>query len=248
MSVAGKNTRNEIWSYSIFGAVVLAGTVALMLFGVNSSVSADIGPLLAGLVLSTYVFRFGLPWRWLNFLFLASFLVVGMLLGQPGLMWMGGYLAGAQFGVAWRLVVRKSEMKATWTVNGRGIDTLTEARKVAKQELDILDGERHHRLVVEHGPARFEVAGSLPSKLVCHRNHDAENHFSWAVLQSHGQAGDRSVEVPIGRIEGFIPSRYVSDIGTVDEALKEFLKNPTAASLGPEWDTAEIAFDLRLSA
>lgn len=55
--MAGKNTRNEIWSYSIFGTVVLAGTVALMMFGLNSSVSADIGPLLAGLALSTYVFR-----------------------------------------------------------------------------------------------------------------------------------------------------------------------------------------------
>jgi hypothetical protein len=101
--MTGSKTRNEIWYYSIFGAVVLAGTVALMLFGVNSRVSDDIGPLIVGLVLSTYVFRFGLPWRWLNFAFLASFLVVGLLLGQPGLMWMGGYLAGAQFGVAWRL-------------------------------------------------------------------------------------------------------------------------------------------------
>ncbi|WP_146031870.1 hypothetical protein [Arthrobacter sp. AFG7.2] len=246
--MAGKNTRNEIWPYSTFGVVVLVGTVALMLFGVNSSVSADIGPLLAGLALSTYVFRFGLPWRWLNFLFLASFLIVGMLLGQPGLMWMGGYLAGAQFGVAWRLTAKKSKVKATWTVNGRGIDTLTEARKVARQELDILDGERHHRLVVEHGPARFEVAGSMPSSLVCHRNHDANNDFSWAVLKNPGQTEDRSVEVPIGRIEGFIPSRYVNDVGAVDKALKEFLKNPTAAPPGPEWDTAEIAFDLRLSA
>lgn len=129
-----------------------------------------------------------------------------------------------------------------------GIDTLTEARKVAKQELDVLDGERHHRLVVEHGPARFEVAGTLPSRLVCHRNHDAENDFSWAVMQSPSHGEDKPVEVPIGRIEGSIPSRYVNDVGTVDEALKEFLKNPTAASLGPEWDTAEIAYDLRLSA
>lgn len=246
--MAGKNTRNEVWFYSIFGAVVLAGTVALMLFGVNSSVSSDIRPLLAGLALSTYVFRFGLPWSWLYFLFLASFLIVGLLLGQPGLIWMGGYLAGAQFGVAWRLLGKKSGMKATWTVNGQGIDTLTEARKAAKRGLDILDGERHHRLVVEHGPARFEVVGSMPSKLVCHRNHDADNDFSWAVLQGPGQAGDKPVEVPIGRTEGLIPSRYVTDIGTVDEALKEFLKNPSAASTGPEWDTAEIAFDLRLSA
>ena len=161
---------------------------------------------------------------------------------------MGGFLAGAQFGVVWRLAAQKTTVKATWTVNGRGIDTLSEARKTARQQLDLLDGERFHRLVVEHGPARFEIAGRLPSKLVCHRNGDAENDFSWAVLQNPGQPEDRSVEVPIGRIEGFIPSRYVTDVGTVDEALKEFLTSPTAASLGPEWDTAEIAFDLRLSA
>ena len=59
--MAGKKTRNEIWVHSIFGALVLAGTVALMLFGVNSSVSTSIGPLLAGLALSIHVFRFGLP-------------------------------------------------------------------------------------------------------------------------------------------------------------------------------------------
>lgn len=246
--MAGKKTRNEIWFHSIFGALVLAGTVALMLFGVNSSVSTSIGPLLAGLALSIHVFRFGLPWRWLTVLFLASFFVVGLLLGQPGLQWMGGFLAGAQFGVVWRLAAQKTTVKATWTVNGKGIETLSEARKTARQQLDLLDGERFHRLVVEHGPARFEVAGSLPSKLVCHRNGDAENDFSWAVLQNPGQPEDRSVEVPIGRIEGFIPSRYVNDVGTVDEALKEFLRDPATASLGPEWDTAEIAFDLRLSA
>lgn len=78
--------------------------------------------------------------------------------------------------------------------------------------------------LVEHGPARFEVAGTPSSKLGRHRNHDAENDFSLAVLQSHGQAGDRSVEVPIGRIEGSISTCYVSDIGTVDEALKRVLE------------------------
>ena len=116
--MVGNKTRKEIWYYSVFGGIVLIGTVALMLFGVNSRVSDNIGPLLAGLVLSTYVFRFGLPWKWLNFLFLASFLVVGLLLGQPGLMWMGGYINGSQFAVAWRLAAAKPEVKSEWTVNG----------------------------------------------------------------------------------------------------------------------------------
>lgn len=156
--MAGKKTRNEIIYYTTFGTIVLIGTVALMLFGVNSVISEDIGPLIAGLVLSAYSFRFGLPWKWLSFPFLASFFVVGLLLGPPGLMWCGGYIAGSQFGVAWRLATYKSTVKAKWTVNGQGISTLTEARKAAKKELDILDGERHHRLVVEHGSARFEVA------------------------------------------------------------------------------------------
>lgn len=37
-TMAGNKTRNEIWHYSIFGAVVLTGTVAFMLFGKNSQV------------------------------------------------------------------------------------------------------------------------------------------------------------------------------------------------------------------
>ncbi len=44
-----------------------------------------------------------------------------------------------------------------------------------------LEGNKHGRVVVEHGTARFEVAGALPSKLVCHRNPDADSDFSWAV-------------------------------------------------------------------
>lgn len=233
--------------YCFFGAVVLIGTFALMLFGVNSHVSDDIGPLLAGLVLSTYVFRFGLPWKWLNFLFLASFLVVGLLLGQPGLMWMGGYVAGSQFGVAWRLAVVKRKVTSKWAVNGQGIDMLTEARKAATETLHLLDGNKHERVVVEHGPARFEVAGALPSKLVCHRNPDADNDSSWAILSRTEHGSSESVEVPMGRMKGFIPSQYVHALGSVEAALDDFLKNPKAESLGPEWNTADIAFNLRLS-
>jgi hypothetical protein len=246
--MTGSKTRNEIWYYSIFGAVVLAGTVALMLFGVNSRVSDDIGPLIVGLVLSTYVFRFGLPWRWLNFAFLASFLVVGLLLGQPGLMWMGGYLAGAQFGVAWRLAAVKPSVRSEWAVNGQGIDTLIEARKAALEALHSLDGNKAERVIVEQGPARFEVAGAVPSKLVCHRNPEADNDFSWAILSRTGHASEESAEVPMGQMKGFIPSLFVHDIGAVEAALEEFLKNPREESLGPEWNRDSIAFDLRLHA
>ena len=245
--MATKKLRNEMIYYSIAGAVALIGTVALMLFGVASTVSDDIGPLLAGLILSLYVFRFGLPAKWLNILFLASFFIVGMILGQPGLMWMGGYIAGANFGVVWRMAATKPQVQSKWSVNGHGIDTLAEVRKVAKQHLHILDGERHHRLVVEHGSARFEVAGSLPSKLVCHRTNDVESELSWAVLENPGPVEDQSIEVPIGRIEGFIPLRFVNDIESVEPALLDFLKNPRAESLGPEWNTENIAFDLRLN-
>jgi hypothetical protein len=246
-TVAGSKTRNEIWYYSVFGAVVLAGTVALMLFGKNSQMSADIGPLLAGLVLSTLVFRFGVPWKWLGFLFLASFFVVALLLGQPGLMWCGGYIAGSQFGVVWRLVALKSQVKSEWTVNGEGMDKLAEARKAAAEALHLLDGNKHGRVVVEHGPARFEVAGALPSTLVCHRNPDAGSDFSWAILSRTGQGSGESVEVPMGRMKGCIPSQYVQDLGSVEAALEDFLKNPKSAPLGQEWNSDPIAFDLRLS-
>lgn len=166
------------------------------------------------------------------------------LLGQPGLMWCGGYIAGSQFGVAWRLAVVKPKTKSKWTVNGQGIDTLTEARKAASDALHSLDGNKAERVIVEQGPAR--VAGAVPSKLVCHRNPDADNDFSWAILSRTGHASEESMEVPMGRTKGFIPSQFVHDIGAVEAALEDFLKNPMSALLGPEWNTESIAFDLRL--
>lgn len=242
----GSKTRNEIWYYSVFGAVVLIGTVALMLFGVNHQVSDDIGPLLAGLALSTYVFRFGLPWKWLYFLFLVSFLVVGLLLGQPGLMWCGGYIAGSQFGVAWRLAVVKPKTKSKWTVNGQGFDDVNAARQAASDALHSLDGNEHERVVVEHGSARFEVTGALESKLVCHRNPDADDEKSWAILSQPESATGESVEVPIGRLKGFIPPQFVHDLGRAEEALEDFLQNPNVESFGALWNTQPIASDLRL--
>lgn len=47
--------------------------------------------------------------------------------------WMGGYLAGAQFVIAWRLVALEAKVSSEWAVNGQGIDTLTEARRAAME-------------------------------------------------------------------------------------------------------------------
>lgn len=142
------------------------------------------------------------------------------------------------------MAVVERKPKSELTVNGQGVDTLKEARKAVTEALHLLNGNKHERVVVEHGPARFEVAGALPSKLVCHRNPDAGSDFSWAVLSQAGRS-DESVEVPIGRLKGFVPSQYVNDLGPVEAALEDFLKNPKSASLGPEWDTDPVAFDLR---
>jgi hypothetical protein len=159
---------------------------------------------------------------------------------------MGGCIAGSQFGVAWRLSAVKPPVKSAGTVNGRGIGALIEARKASKEELLLLDGNKPERVVVEHGSARFEVAGSLLSRLVCHRNPDADNDASWAVLSRTGHTSDESVEVPMGRMKGLIPSQFVHDVGSIEAALNDFLENPKAESLDPEWNTLSIAFDLRL--
>ena len=117
----------------------------------------------------------------------------------------------------------KPPVKSAWTVNGRRIDALAEARKASKDEL-LFDGNKHERVVVEHGSARFEVAGSLPSRLVCHRNPDADSDASWAVFSRTGDTSDESVEVPMGRMKGFIPSQFVHDVGSIEAALNGFLK------------------------
>jgi len=245
--MAGNKTRNEIKVYLIVGTVILGATVSLMMFGAHAEPSQDLGPLLAGLAVSTFSWRFGVRWKWLTFLLLASFLVVGLLLGPPGLFWMGGYVSGSNLGAAWRLAVTEDRVKSPWVVNGQGVNTAAEARNSARDALHALDGDKHERLVVEHGAARFEAAGSATSTLVCHRNSDAEQEDSWSILSRPEQPSDASVEVPMGSTKGFIPSRFVHPLGPVEAALEGFLRNPGAEALGPEWSTGELAFDLRLS-
>lgn len=244
--MAGNKTRNEIRFYLVAGVVILTGTLALMVFGENKQQPQDIFALLLGLAVSMYLFRFGAPWKWLSFLLLASFLVVGLLLGQPGLFWMGGYVSGSNLGAAWRLAAFKDKVKAAWVVGAKGFNTVTEARRAALAALRSLDGDKRERLVVEHGSARFEVAGTVASKLVCHRNPTAEREDSWAILSRPEEVTYKSVEVPMGPMKGFIPSQFVHAVGPVEVALEDFLTNPRSESLGPEWNRNEVAFDLRL--
>jgi hypothetical protein len=50
----------------------------------------------------------------------------------------------------------------------------------------------------------------------------------------------------MGGLKGFIPSRFINDLEAAEAALKGFIKNPDSASLGPEWNTEEIAEDLHV--
>lgn len=239
--------RNDVRGYLLTGVVILSATVALLLFGANSRPSQEIGPLLAGLAVSILLFRFGTPWKWLTVALLASFLVIGLLLGLPGIFWIGGYIAGSNLGVAWQLAVTRDKRNAGWIVDDQGFDTVTEARKSARDALHSLDGKNRGRMFVEYGTARFEVAGTTMSKLVCHRSFNAEQEGSWVILsRSPGPEVD-SVEVPMGSATGYIPSRFVHDLGPVEAALEEFLNDPASETPGPEWNTEDIASDLRLS-
>lgn len=244
--MAGNKTRNEIRFYLVAGVVILTGTVALMVFGVNKQQPQEIGALLAGLAVSIYLFRFGTAWKWLSFLILASFFVVGLPLGQPGIFWMGGYVSGSNLGAAWRLAALRDKVKAAWVVNAQGFNTVTEARRAARAALRSLDGDKRERLIVEHGSARLEVAGTVASKLVCHRNPTAEREDSWAIMSRPEEVTHQSVEVPMGPMKGFIPSQFVHAVGPVEVALEDFLTNPRSESLGPEWYRDEVAFALRL--
>jgi hypothetical protein len=98
-------------------------------------------------------------------------------------------------------------------VDDQGFDSVTEARKFARDALHSLDGENRGRMFVEHGTARFEVAGTAMSRLVCHRSFRAEQEESWAILSRSPGPEGHSVEVPMGSAKGYIPlaSSTISD-------------------------------------
>lgn len=226
--------------------VILIPTIAIMLLKPTEHALNEVCLLLAGLSAGALFLRFGVPRVWMAHIILLFFMISTLILGNYFIGWFGGFIAGTNLGVVWGVIATKKKIKSPWTVDGQGYNTLTEVRKIAGAALRSLDGDKHWRLTVEHGSSRFDASGSAVSGLVCHRSPDADKVGSWAILERSERTVDESVDVLMGGLKGFIPSRFVSDLEAADAALKDFLRNPDAASLGPEWITDEIAEDLHL--
>ena len=240
----------------ILSGVLLSATVAVILVGPQDHVSQEVVALLAGLAVGVWVLRFSPPWRWLAMLVLVLSLVLCLVLGPAGIAWFGGFISGTQAGLAWQHAskrrkpaekTRETAKKAEWLVDGRGLSTGAEAREAAAPALQALDGKSRGRLAVEYRSARFEVAGGVGLGMVCHRNTDATNEGSWAVLVRSAGVADASVEVPMGDVKGFMPSRLVHDLDSVEAAMADFFRNPRASSFGPEWVTGSEAEATRLT-
>lgn len=160
--------------------------------------------------------------------------------------WFGGFIAGANLGVAWRAATVDKKPKAPWIVNNQGFDAVDTAGAAALEVLSKLDGSRKNwRLSIQNDTARFDASGSSEVGLLCHRVRFGKKVNPWTVL-SHPERAGSEVEVPMGGGPGYIPSQYVSSLVEVEDALKKFLEDPNAESWGSEWDTGDIADDLHI--
>ena len=241
----------------ILSGVLLSATVAVILVGPQDHVTQEVVALLAGLAVGVWLLRFSPPWRWLAMLVLVLSLVLCLVLGPAGIAWFGGFISGTQAGLAWQHAKKRSRKPAKpgrkttkepeWLVDGRSLSTAAEAREAAFAGLHSLDGKSRGRLAVEFGSARFEVAGGVGVGMVCHRNADATNEASWAVLMRSEEGADESVDVPMGAGSGHMPVRFVHDLAPVEAVLEEFLRNPESSSFGPGWLTGNEAEATRLT-
>lgn len=260
----GRKARHPVRDALILFGALLSATVTVILVGPQDHVWQEVAALFAGLAVGVWLLRFSPPWRWLAILVLVLSLILCLVLGPVGIAWFGGFIAGTQAGLAWQHASKQSRKSATkdrergrvshepvkkaeWLVDGQGFDSVGGALEAAGAALNALDGKARGRLAVEHGLARFEVVGDVGSRLVCHRSPDADEESSWAVLVRPGRPTDESVEVPMGDAKGFIPLRFVNDVGRVEAALADFLRNPESSSFGPEWMTGEDAEATRLT-
>lgn len=247
--VVVKNRRSPWKGLLIISGLVLLATISVMVFVPNDKVLVEVGSLLAGLALGACFLRFGVPRPWMGSVVLVLFVIVWFILGASGYAWFGGFLAGTIAGLAWGRAakIRTVAPTAPWTVDKRGFGSPAEARRVADAALRSLDGAKQGRLTVEHGSARFEVAGAVGTGMVCHRNAVAADEGSWAVLVHPDGRTDQSVEVPMGGMKGLMPSYLVHDLDAVAGALADFFSNPKASSFGPEWRTGDEAEATRLT-
>ena len=252
----GRKAEHPVRNALILSGVLLSATVTVILIGPQDHVPQEVVALLAGLAVGVWLLRFSPPWRWLAMVVLVLSLVLCLVLGPAGIAWFGGFISGTQAGLAWQHAskrgrsakqAREPAKKAEWLVDGRGLSTVAEAQEAAGVALHSLDGKSRGRLVVEYRSARFEVAGGVGLGMVCHRNADATNEGSWAVLVRPAGGADESMEVPMGNATGFIPSRFVHDLDSIEAALADFFRNPKASSFGPGWVTGSEAEATRLT-
>ncbi|MDQ1053247.1 hypothetical protein QE394_001175 [Arthrobacter sp. SORGH_AS 212] len=247
-------------SYLAFGVVVLCATLAFVLFGRLAAPWQAFAALGAGAGLGVWLFRFGSRHVWVSLLCLFGALAVCVVLfvnadtvGSAGIAWIGSFVAGTNLGTAWRMVSTKPKaraartVEAAWEVAGEEFTSEAEARDEATAALRALDGDANAHLSVALGSARFEVAGSAGKGLVCHRNPDVSKDVSWAVLVRTDQSADNSIEVPMGDVKGFMPSRLVQDLPAVEAALSDFFKTPALQPSGRELLTGNDARGTRLT-
>jgi hypothetical protein len=212
--------RRRPWKGSLIpGGLIVVGAVSVMVLVPIEQVLLEVGVLTAGLLAGTGFGRFGVPGQWMRIVVLVVFIAAN----------------------------RTVEAPAPWTVDGRGFASAAEARAAAGAVLRALDGEKGGRLSVEHGPARFEVAGAVNPGFICHRSVDPAEERSWAVLVRAGKVADEAVEVPMGGLKGFMPVRIVHDFASVELTLENILRNPEWSSFGPDWETGHQAEGTRLT-
>lgn len=241
-----KRSKTVVRDYSIISAVVLIPTLAIMIFKPTAQPIVGFSLLLAGLIAGALLLRFKLPRAWMAHLALLAFLVITIMLGSYFLGWFGGFIVGSNLGVVWRALATREKATHPWTVDGKSYDTVAEVRTAALAALRSLDGKKDWRLAVEHGAARFDASGSAVAGLVCHRTPDADKVGSWAILEQPEKAGAGTTGVPMGGIEGAIPSQFVGDLEAAEAELERFLQDQGGSPLGPAWNTGEIAEDLHL--
>ena len=98
----GKGTQHKVRGMLVFGVVLLAATVVVISAGPQDDVEQEGAALVAGLGASILWMRFGPLLRWLSLVIFASAFAVWLLLGPAGIAWMGGFIAGMNFGAVWR--------------------------------------------------------------------------------------------------------------------------------------------------
>lgn len=240
-----KRSKTLARDYSIVGGVVLIVTLAIMVFKPTQQPLLEFGLMAAGLTVGALLLRFSVP-RWMAHLTLLAWLVISLVLGNLFLGWFGGFIAGSNLGVVWRALATREKGTHPWTVDSKRYGTVSEMRKAALAALRSLDGKKNWRLTVEHGAARFDASGSAVTGLVCHRTPDADKVGSWAILEQPEKAGAGTVGVPMGGLNGTIPSQFVGDLEAAETELERFLQDAENAQPGPAWNTGEIAEDLHL--